>query len=116
MDNNDYLNEARKAGFTYGEKLGDKLAHQVSQASASREIAEATIAAARHAAVDAIADQSTAPFIDTEAATAWRDGASGAVSQRMSPAVNLALATVGDDFPNRREEAPSETDFDVSVA
>ncbi|MBY5610907.1 hypothetical protein E0H66_23045 [Rhizobium leguminosarum bv. viciae] len=116
MDSNEYLNQARRAGSSYGEKLGDKLAHQVSGACASREIAEAAIAAARQAAAGAIKDQSTAPFIEAEAAGAWRDAASAAVSQRMSPATNLALASVGADFPNRRDAIPAVTDFDVSVA
>ncbi|MGO7370072.1 hypothetical protein ACCT04_14670 [Rhizobium ruizarguesonis] len=116
MDNNEYLRQVRAAGRIYGGKLADKLAFQVSRACATKVIVTATLAAARAAAATAVAARSTAPFIETDAAAAWRDAALAVIFERIDPASNLALYGTGTYPTHRREEAPAAADFDVSVA
>ncbi len=118
MDNNEYLRQARAAGRIYGGKLADKLTFQVSWACSSKDIARAALAAARQAATAAIAARSTAPYIETDAAAAWRDAASAVVTERIEPASNLAAIRPG-LYPGDgtfRATAPTAGDFDVSVA
>jgi hypothetical protein len=119
MDNNEYLRQAQAAGRIYGGKLGDKLAYQVSWACASKAVAIGALGAARQAALSAVAAQSTAPYIQTDAAAAWREAALAVVWERIDPASNLAATPpppLNPQDPKYRSSIPVAADFDVSVA
>lgn len=115
MDNNEYLRQARAAGRIYGGKLGDKLAYQVSLPCVGTDVARAVLLAAKQAATTAIAARSTAPYVETDAAAAWRDAAFAVVLERIGPASNLARIIEAAAW-RVWTAAPSAGDFDVSVA